>query len=493
VIHAFAGVPRLDGIGRRIAIIMIVSLVAIQAQALVLMWFFTRPVLHLTSEQALVDAADALTRLESTAPGPERQHAIAAIERRHRLQARWHAAPPEGIGALRRDVALSRLRATLRLRLGARSRQVFAGFVDLDAPFPLDKLQLAFDRPLPDASTGRDAADELAAGAPPALLPPNVSVVIQAPDGRWLSLQPVAFDEPGWLASRPLIPMFVGSLIIAFISVLTARTIASPLRRLVAAAERIGVSRTFVPVAEPGLYEFAAVASAFEDMQRRLLRHIDERTWLLASISQDLRSSLTRLRLSAEADDAADHDSLLREIDDMHGMLDATIAFGKGETDRGPRMPTDLGALLISMVDDACDAGHQATYAGPDHLEIVCSPLMFKRAFRNLLDNAIKYGGNARVGLEQEADRILLWIEDDGPGIPPSQMAEALLPFRRLQPAVGAKAGAGLGLSIARDAILAHGGTLQLHDARSGGLRVEVMLLRQPDSVWSPQPERDAL
>jgi signal transduction histidine kinase len=270
--------------------------------------------------------------------------------------------------------------------------------------------------------------------------------------------------------------LLVGGAIIAFFSVGTARSIVRPLDQLVIAAARVGRSREFVAVSSDGLHEFSAVARAFEDIQKRLLRFIDDRTQMLGAISHDLRSCLTRLRVTAEAGSTNETQTvLLREIDEMTLMLESTLAFARGEAHRSPSQAVDLAALLISVVDDAVDAGMDAYYAGPDHVEIWGVPVSLKRAFRNLIDNAVKYGAVARVSLDVNEGSVRVMIADDGPGIAPESIDEALKPFRRLDSArSGIIPGAGLGLTIARDAILSHDGTLSFRNAAPHGLRVEV-------------------
>jgi signal transduction histidine kinase len=270
--------------------------------------------------------------------------------------------------------------------------------------------------------------------------------------------------------------LLVGGAIIALFSVGTARSIVKPLDRLVLAAARVGRSREFVPVASEGLHEFSAVAGAFEDIQKRLLRFIDDRTQMLGAMSHDLRSCLTRLRVTAETGSKNETQKILiREIDEMTVMLESTLAFARGEAHGAPSQAIDVAALLISVVDDAFDAGQAVYYAGPDHADIWGVPVSLKRAFRNLIDNAVKYGGVARVSLDVNGGIVRVVIADDGPGIAPERVDEALMPFRRLENArSGVIPGAGLGLTIARDVIVSHGGTMVFRNAATGGLRVEV-------------------
>ncbi len=454
---------------------MVVSLIAIQTQALVQIWALAKPELRLTSVRTLTDATVEAVHVAFPAPAQQRESALESIAEAHALRIRWSFRRPTGVDSAGDAAVLSRLDATLRQRLGGAVRQSSVALVKLDAPFPLDTLRVVL---APGDDPNRYGTAPLAAHEPDILLPPNIRIVVQGADGSWLSIMPVGFEEKGALSGRPLIPILIGGLIIALFSIMTARTIAAPLHRLVEAARQIGRSREFVPVGASGLHEFAAVAHAFEEMQRRLLSFIDGRTLMLAAISHDLRSSLTRLRIIVEAGASADvRQALLREMDEMHMMLESTLAFAGGEANRSPGIPTDVAALLISVIDDASDAGRDVRYAGPDHAEIVCSPVALKRAFRNLVDNAVKYAGHARVLLEANDAWLRIEIADDGVGIPHDRRLDALTPFVRLDEArSGAIPGAGLGLTIAHDAVQRHGGTLELRSAPSGGLLVVVTL-----------------
>ena len=161
----------------------------------------------------------------------------------------------------------------------------------------------------------------------------------------------------------------------------------------------------------------------------------------------------------------------------MQSMLESTLAFATGEASLAPSQPLDVAALLISLVDGAADLGRPCDYRGPDHCETVGHPVSLKRAFSNLIDNAVKYGGAAHVSLTDGPTSLRVTIVDDGTGIPPALMEEAFLPFRRLDPSrSGELRGAGLGLTIARDAVHSHGGAIRLGNGARSGLVVTVEL-----------------
>ena len=284
-----------------------------------------------------------------------------------------------------------------------------------------------------------------------------------------------------WASTQQSTPLLAGGLIIAFVSTWLARRLVAPLDRLVAAADRIGTAREPMRVATEGLHEFAAVARAFEDMQQRLLKFVDDRTRILAAISHDLRSSLTRLRLVSEqgAGDV-DRAALSAEIDDMQSMVESTLSFASGEAQLVPNRLTDIASLLISLVDEAADAGNACAYEGPDHIETMGHPVSLKRALRNVIDNALKYGGPACVGLTLAQNWITITVDDSGPGVAEESREDVFAPFRRLDPARGhATPGVGLGLTIARDVVQSHCGTIVLTNSPQSGLRVMITLPRR--------------
>jgi signal transduction histidine kinase len=201
---------------------------------------------------------------------------------------------------------------------------------------------------------------------------------------------------------------------------------------------------------------------------------------MLAAISHDLRTPLTRLRLQAEY--VADHeqrDGMLANIDAMRDMLTETLSFAKGDASAEASAPFDLASILISLCDEASDAGAEAEYEGPDHVTALGKRTAIRRMFSNLIDNAVRYGGAARVSLREDTTDWIVTVTDDGPGIPPESFDQAFEPFQRLESSRNRETGGtGLGLSIARDIALAHGGQISLANASPGskGLVVTVLL-----------------
>jgi signal transduction histidine kinase len=311
------------------------------------------------------------------------------------------------------------------------------------------------------------------------LVPPNFLIAADLPDGRWLMIEP-SYRAAHRRLMLSLAFIFAGTLLIAAIAVLTARSLIAPLSQLATAADALGRSPEIIETPRPAIREFAAIHSAFETMQKRLKRFVSERTLMLAAMSHDLRTPLTRLRLQAEyiADNEL-RDGMLANIDAMRDMLTETLSFAEGDASADASAQFDLASILISLCDEASDAGANAEYDGPNHVTAFGKRIAIRRMFSNLIDNAVRYGRVARVSLKDRASDWIVTIADDGPGIPPDLFEQAFEPFQRLESSRSRETGGtGLGLSIARDIALAHGGQISLANAPfgAGGLIVSVLL-----------------
>jgi signal transduction histidine kinase len=311
------------------------------------------------------------------------------------------------------------------------------------------------------------------------LVPPTFLIAVDLHNGRWLTIGPSHRAQRRRLMLS-LAFIFAGTLVIAAIAVLTARSLIAPLSRLATAADALGRSPEIIETRRPEIREFAAIHKAFETMQKRLKRFVSERTLMLAAISHDLRTPLTRLRLQAEfIKDGELRDGMLANIDAMRDMLAETLSFAEGDASADASGPFDLASILISLCDEAFDAGARAQYDGPDHVTAFGKRTAIRRMVSNLIDNAVRYGGAARVSLGETASDWIVRVADDGPGIPPESFEQAFEPFQRLESSRNRETGGtGLGLSIARDIALAHGGQISLANASPGsrGLIVSVLL-----------------
>ena len=221
-------------------------------------------------------------------------------------------------------------------------------------------------------------------------------------------------------------------------------------------------------------------AHAFNDMQARLQRLLTNRTTMLAALSHDLRTPLTLLRLRIEAQpDSEDREKMLASIDTLDGMIDATLKYARDTTAPETWRPTDLSALLASIVDDMEDAGMPVGMRPADPLVLECQPGGLRRVVTNLIENAIKYGTVARVSLEATPQAARIVIDDDGPGIPEAELLKVFEPFHRLEQSRSRETGgSGLGLAIAQAIAEAHHGAITLTNRPEGGLRAVLSLPR---------------
>ena len=308
---------------------------------------------------------------------------------------------------------------------------------------------------------------------------PHLAVVsLRLPDRTWINFSlvaqtPHAEDGHGTLLSTSL--MAIGAIAL---SLLLVRWLTRPLSTFVDAARRVYRGGDVVIVPEDGPTEIRTLAVAFNEMQGRIKRMIDDRTLALAAVGHDLRTPITRLRLRLDdASEATTRAAMAADLDEMEHMIEQALAWLAGERDDEAPRRVDVAAILATLTDDHADAGHDVTLEG-DHPAIVTGRrLALKRAFGNLLDNAVKYGHRAKVRVTSSCDGLDVEIADEGPGIAVEDRARVLDPFVRLEPSRNRDTGGwGLGLAIARRVAEAHGGRLELADGTPRGLVVRVHL-----------------
>ncbi|WP_029010702.1 ATP-binding protein [Azospirillum halopraeferens] len=306
----------------------------------------------------------------------------------------------------------------------------------------------------------------------------NARLSVRLGDGSWLTFVSGDPSEATFRLLRFGLWMTGIVAMIVALSLFAARRLTAPLARFADAAERLGVDPEAPPLREAGPRELRAATRAFNRMQERLRRFVDDRTQMLAAISHDLRTPLTRLRLRAEmVEDPETQRRMLADLDEMQAMITATLAFARDDARREPRGPLDLADLLQSLVEDRTDAGHAAAYEGPHHATARGRPVALRRALANLMDNAIAYGGGVRVRLLPEDGQARVILDDDGPGIPEAEFEKVFAPFYRLERSRSRDTGGvGLGLSTARTIVRGHGGDITLANRPEGGLRVTVVL-----------------
>lgn len=265
------------------------------------------------------------------------------------------------------------------------------------------------------------------------------------------------------------------SLILFGVATIFMRNQVKPIRRLARAAEDFGKGREADNFKPEGAAEVRQAAAAFIAMRERIMLHIRQRTDMLAGVSHDLRTPLTRMRLQLEmlGDDAADLKSDVRE---MEHMLEGYLAFARGEGGEEP-VPSDAGRLVAQAVEQVARNGAKIDLHTEGVLEVPLRPMAFRRCITNILENAVRHGDHVtvRAGLRDGCVEVV--VEDDGPGIPPDKREEVFRPFYRIESSRNRDTGGvGLGLSIARDAVRGLGGEIQLEDSSLGGLRVRIRL-----------------
>ncbi|MDA0654464.1 MAG: ATP-binding protein [Proteobacteria bacterium] len=295
--------------------------------------------------------------------------------------------------------------------------------------------------------------------------------------GGWLVFSARAEPEDPNETLRVGAWIVVTMLVLALVLWAAQRT-ARPLARFAEAADRFGRDLTAPPLPEGGSREVRSATRAFNRMQERLRRYVDDRTMMLAAISHDLRTVLTRLKLRAEfIEDAEQRAKATADLDEMQAMLESSLSFARDEAVSEPRAMVDIAALLQSICDSRADAGGDVRYVGPDRMAFEGRPIALRRAFANLVENAIRYGGGAEVGLRGDDGSVTVTVADRGPGIPDNMQERVFAPFYRIETSRSRETGGmGLGLTTARSVIRGHGGDIRFLPRDGGGLIVRVDL-----------------
>jgi len=274
--------------------------------------------------------------------------------------------------------------------------------------------------------------------------------------------------------------MVGSSLLLMGIAILFLRNQVRPIERLARAADSFGKGRA-VPDFKPyGATEVRRAAQAFITMRERIERHVTQRTEMLAGVSHDLKTPLTRLKLAlALLEGDTDAASMRDDIAEMEHMLDEYLAFARGEEGEESAV-TDLGELVSDTAQAASRArqqGGSVTVTVPAHIHVSVKRAALRRCLTNLIDNALKHGNQVAVSLTRDERLAEIAVEDNGPGIPDGRREEAFRPFHRLDEGRNLQSGgSGLGLAIARDIARAHGGDIVLDESAMGGLRATVRL-----------------
>jgi signal transduction histidine kinase len=309
-----------------------------------------------------------------------------------------------------------------------------------------------------------------------------------------------------WVApagARLLMWISILSISISLITALAARQFAQPIEKLAAAVREFGLNRQWSPLAESGPRELRQVVRTFNEMQAQIQRFLAHRTLMLAAISHDLRTPLTRMRLRGELiDDAEQQARHFRDVDEMQAMVDGALAFFRDDAVDAVTETTthfDLPQMLMTIVNDYADHQIELHYHGPTHAAYKGRPLALKRAVTNLVENALKYATPPSLELQQEARAYVVVVRDRGPGIPEHALESVFLPYYRVEKSRNRNTGGvGLGLTVVQAIVQGDGGEVTLKNSPTGGLEARVLLpvrserAQEHPLVASLQPERAA-
>lgn len=313
-----------------------------------------------------------------------------------------------------------------------------------------------------------------AAGVPPVEF--RISILLAG--GDWLNVR-ARFQRPDIQAP----PALLGATLLALVLLMAALwyglgQITRPLRQLADAADGFGLDAPVPQMPRHGPREVRALSDALGRMHARLTAMIADRTRMLAALGHDLRSPITALRVRAEmVDDDETRERMVATLDEMQEMVDSTLAYARGVSTDQPMEACDLVALVGELADELSETGPQIAVPSSEPVRVEVRRTAIRRALRNLIENAQRYGSGARVSVRQTGGRAEILIDDDGPGIPEQDLDKVFDPFTRLETSRSRETGGiGLGLPIARAVLRAHGGEVTLLNRPAGGLRATVRL-----------------
>jgi len=302
-------------------------------------------------------------------------------------------------------------------------------------------------------------------------------VGVRRDDGRWTIVEPKPSLAPDPWQLRTLLWLALAVVALAPVVYLFVRRLTAPIALFAEAAERLGRDPRSPPLSIRGPAEVGVAVSAFNDMQERLRRYVEDRTAMIGAIAHDLRTPLTRLRFRIEAVPEEVRAKMSEDIDQMEAMVAATLSFVRDATRPGERTRLELSSLLESLTDEMAETGADAAMDSAEKVVIEGDPLGLRRLFSNLLDNAVKFGGSARARVFVEDGSAVVEIDDHGPGVPDEQLERVFEPFYRREPSRSRETGGiGLGLAVVRSIARAHGGDAELRNRAGGGLTARVHL-----------------
>jgi signal transduction histidine kinase len=301
---------------------------------------------------------------------------------------------------------------------------------------------------------------------------------VTLPDGAMISakLVPDKWQRPFWDGPWMATLLFI-VISVTLLGLWAARALTAPLSSFAKAAESFSLNSAPAPLPERGPEEIRSVAKALNRMRERISTLIDDRTKMLAAISHDLRTPITRMRLRSEfIEDQVQRSHMLGDLDQMRSMLESVLSFLRNDRNLESMTLVDIATTLQLVTDQFADMGHKVAYDGPQHAMATVRPDDLYRSITNLVENAVRFGAEATIRLRVSPNTVTIDVEDDGPGICDARKQVVLEPFVRGDSArnMDDASGFGLGLSIARAIVLAHGGELSLNDRQPHGLIVRI-------------------
>ena len=326
-----------------------------------------------------------------------------------------------------------------------------------------------------------DPAGGRSPGARKARTGPEVPILVlsaRLSDGQWLNGRLVTPRADPWLSARLGAATVALYLLVLGATLFVAMRLARPLRDLARAADRFGGRGEPVVVAPTGPADLRRAIEAFNAMNRRVVVLLDEKDRMLGAIGHDLRTPLASLRIRAEAmSPEAERVHMAATIDEMTAMLEDILVLARSGRDREEERVMDVTALADAIVEEFRVLGREVEMAESGRHVLAVRPNLLRRALRNLIDNALTYGGSARIAVTRRDGGLVIEVRDRGPGIPAAEIGQVLEPFYRVEGSRNRETGgSGLSLAIARAAAEAHGGELRLANAPDGGLLAALIL-----------------
>jgi two-component system, OmpR family, sensor kinase len=334
--------------------------------------------------------------------------------------------------------------------------------------------------PLADRRVGRiirDRAARAGMGDEDHFLLAPFKVGVRQADGSWRVVKTqAAVGLTDW-QQRLALWFVLSGLAMSPVAWFFARRLTRPIKVFAEAAERLGRDPRAPPLEVKGPAEVGVAARAFNEMQGRLQRYVEDRTAMVGAIAHDLRTPLTRLRFRIESLPEEQRAKYAADLDQMEAMIAATLTFVRDASRPGERTPLELSSLVESLCDEMAETGAKTEVEAGEKVVLEGDPMALRRLIANLLENAVKFGGRARARVFQDAGHAVVEIDDDGPGIPPQDTERVFEPFYRREPSRSRQTGGiGLGLAVVRSIARGHGGDVNLINRTGGGLTARVQL-----------------